>query len=758
MFFSGLLAVSATAQSYVDQYNVVWNSQSANSSESMPCGGGDIGLNVWVENGDLLFYVSQSGTFDENNTLLKLGRVRVKLTPNLLNGSNFRQELKLRDGYVRIEAGEGSGAVGIDLWVDVFRPVVHLEINAQQAVAAEVGYENWRYRSRELRGSESNQNSYKWAAPKGLKTSADCMQFMGDKLLFYHTNRSETVFDVTVAQQGLDSVKHRMMNPLKNRIFGGVLSGQNMEPAGIYNGEYQGTDYCGWLLKSRYPSENHSVLICLRNSQNELLDVDWFGGVMDLLAEAKRTPDARQQTQGWWNRYWERSFIVINPERPDSEGWRIGRNYQLFRYMLGCNAFGEWPTKFNGGLFTYDPVFTNESYAYTPDFRNWGGGTHTAQNQRLVYFPMLKSGDWEMMASQFDFYNRSLANAELRSEVYWGHAGAAFTEQLENYGLPNPSEYGWRRPEGYDPGMEYNAWLEYQWDTALEFCLMILETRRYAGADISAYLPLVESCLAFFDEHYRYLARQRGVKELNEAGQLVLYPGSACETYKMAYDAVSTVAGLQALTDALLALDESLLPAEKRAHWEAFRATIPPIGFRELDGRRTIAPARLWERINNTETPQLYPVFPWRQFGVGRPDLETAVNTYLYDPDALKFRGHVGWKQDAIWAACLGLTEEARRLVVGKLDDSGRRFPAFWGPGFDWTPDHNWGGSGMVALQEMALQEVDGELHVLPAWPEEWDVRFRLHAPEQRVVEVEKKNGQAPVVKAFSTATESDAK
>ncbi len=41
-----------------DRYNVRWTTQSANSSESMPCGGGDIGLNVWVENGEILFYLS----------------------------------------------------------------------------------------------------------------------------------------------------------------------------------------------------------------------------------------------------------------------------------------------------------------------------------------------------------------------------------------------------------------------------------------------------------------------------------------------------------------------------------------------------------------------------------------------------------------------------------------------------------------------------------------------------------------------------
>ena len=64
--------------------NVIWNTPSRNSSESMPCGGGDIGMNIWVEEGDIMFYVSRSGTFDENNCQLKQGRIRLRLSPNLL--------------------------------------------------------------------------------------------------------------------------------------------------------------------------------------------------------------------------------------------------------------------------------------------------------------------------------------------------------------------------------------------------------------------------------------------------------------------------------------------------------------------------------------------------------------------------------------------------------------------------------------------------------------------------------------------------
>ena len=93
--------IGSSQPAELDKCNIVWTSQSRNSSESMPCGGHDIGLNVWVENGELLFYISRSGSFDENNGFMKLGRVRVKLDPNPLTGNVFRQELVLRKAVLR---------------------------------------------------------------------------------------------------------------------------------------------------------------------------------------------------------------------------------------------------------------------------------------------------------------------------------------------------------------------------------------------------------------------------------------------------------------------------------------------------------------------------------------------------------------------------------------------------------------------------------------------------------------------------------
>ncbi|AWW31218.1 hypothetical protein DN752_14410 [Echinicola strongylocentroti] len=752
LFWLGI--TSSIAQS-LSAYDPVWTTMSKNASESMPLGGGDIGMNVWVEDGELLFYFSRSGTFDEHNTLLKLGRVRVSFTPNPFDGDDiFRQELNLQEGNIKLTGKTGGKEVTINLWVDVFRPVIHVEVDGDTPTYMDVAYENWRYKNRPVKGAANNANSYKWAPQGEVITYQDSIGFQDSSVLFYHQNRANTVFDVAVEQQKMASVKGQMMNPLSNLIFGGVLEGGNLIRQSVKNGVYQDTDFKAFPLKSISPRKHHSFEIYLHTAQTRSVE-KWKSGLDSLVQTAKTaSPEARKNTTAWWKGYWKRSYVITDPQQKAANDtvWQIGRNYQLFRYMLGCNAYGSYPTKFNGGLFTVDPVYTKPDMPFTPDHRNWGGGTMTAQNQRLVYFPMLRSGDFDLMKPQFDFYLRLLKNAELRSQVYWGHEGASFTEQIENFGLPNPAEYNWKRPDDYDPGMQYNAWLEYQWDTVLEFCLMMLEQERYADKDISEYIPFIESCLRFFDQHYQYLAQQRGAKTLDENGDLVLYPGSANETYKMAYNANSTISALQTVLKRLIA-SPSVTSAAK---WQEMLERIPPLNFREINGHRMLAPAKLWERINNTEVPQLYPVYPWGIYGIGRPDLQIAINTYQYDPDALKFRSHIGWKQDNIFAARLGLTAEAAKWTLKKMGDSERRFPTFWGPGFDWVPDHNWGGSGMIGMQEMLLQTDGDNIYLFPAWPKDWDVQFKLHAPRQTTVEGVLEDGKLKELNVLPKEREAD--
>ena len=731
--------IAKASQKGLDNYNIVWNSPSANSLESMPCGGGDIGMNVWVEDGDLLIYISRSGTFDELNSFPKLGRIRITMSPNPLeNPDHFHQELKLKEGYVEIKARKNGTETTINIWADVFNPVSHIDVTSNVPTKLYATYEGWRFKERVLSKPETEVCRTYMNAPVKAIVKCDTVKFDDTSVLFYHRNTGDSAFDLAIKQQKLEPIKDKFWNPINKLTFGGRLFAPNMIPAGNTQGKYASTDYKGWQLCSINPSRKHNIKVVMHTAYAESID-EWLQELSEtekkIIANEK---SIRKATLKWWNDFWDRSYIFIDNDIPDpkNEKWQVGRNYQVFRYQLACNAYGSYPTKFNGGLFTTDPEYINKSFNYSPDFRKWGGGSFTAQNQRLVYWPMLKSGDFDMMKSQFDFYNNMLNNAELRSMHYWGHQGACFTEQIENFGLPVGFEYSWKRPEDFDPGVQYNAWIEYQWDTVLEFCMMIIDTYFYNGTNISKYLPLIESCLKFYDEHYQYLSLKRTPKALDAQGKLVLYPSTALETYKMATNPITTVTALKCVSQAMLDLPKEYLTKEQREYIESFRKRIPDdIYYRVQNGKKTFSPAKSWERINNTEFPQLYTVFPWGIHGIGKEELDIARNTWYYGNDVPQQKGVISWQQNAIFCAKLGLKKEAAELTIQKMKDSGRRFPTWWGPGYDWTPDHNWGGSGMIGLQEMIMQCDGNNIYIGAGLPDDWNVKFKLCAPQNTIVE-----------------------
>ena len=258
-------------------YDIIWTSQSKNASESMPCGGGDIGMNVWVENGELLIYVARSGSFNEHNALMKAGRIRIKLFPNPLNGKTFKQELHLQQGYVTIN-GENNGVKAtVRIWADVLNPVAHIDIEANKKITVESAYESWRYQDRIIKARENFGNSWKWVAPKNTVYKKDSINFTGDDVLFYHHNPAETIFDATVTQQGMDAVKDQLYNPLKNLVFGGSFGGKNFAPAGTYEEVYVNTDHKGWKLKSTSSAKQHSLHLHLHTAHTKDID-QWKQG------------------------------------------------------------------------------------------------------------------------------------------------------------------------------------------------------------------------------------------------------------------------------------------------------------------------------------------------------------------------------------------------------------------------------------------------------------------------------------------------
>jgi Domain of unknown function (DUF5703) len=56
--------------------------------------------------------MSESGMFDENNQLLKAGRVRLHISSNPFAGKDFKQELHFAVGNVNISGGHTKITLG----------------------------------------------------------------------------------------------------------------------------------------------------------------------------------------------------------------------------------------------------------------------------------------------------------------------------------------------------------------------------------------------------------------------------------------------------------------------------------------------------------------------------------------------------------------------------------------------------------------------------------------------------------------------
>src|SRR2546423_1711851 len=135
----------------LDRYNVVWDSPSGDASGSMPIGNGDIGANVWVEpSGDVLLLIAKSDAWDENAINLKLGGVRLKLSPVSL--TPFRQTLRLRSGDIEIMLGDAR----LLLWVDANNSVVYIDAESDTPFEVKPSLEMWRTEPRTIKTQTSD--------------------------------------------------------------------------------------------------------------------------------------------------------------------------------------------------------------------------------------------------------------------------------------------------------------------------------------------------------------------------------------------------------------------------------------------------------------------------------------------------------------------------------------------------------------------------------------------------------------------------
>jgi hypothetical protein len=726
LFLPGLVWAGA-----VDRYDVVWTSPGHDSSASMPLGNGDIGVNAWVEEGgDLLFYISKADAWSEDARPLKVGRLRVALSPNpFAKGAPFRQALNLGDGEIEIESGPAAARTRVRVWVDANHPVIHVEALGRQEFQMRAELELWRTAVRRIEGVELREGAFGMDDGPGPVFSYPDTVVSGqpDRIVWFHRNE-HSIWPLTMKLQGLEPIATKLSDPLMYRTFGGLVEGDGFKTVSATE------------LASAAPRRRYTFAVHVLTRQTPAA-AGWLAQ-MEKQRQATDAEDlarARERHRRWWRGFWNRSWIRAEGT-PEAE--TATRGYTLQRFIAACAGRGAYPIKFNGSLFTVEGREPGEKY--DADYRRWGGA-YWFQNTRLPYWPMLASGDFDLMAPLFRMYRDALPLADMRTPIYFGHEGAFFPETMYFWGAYPNSNYGWDRT-GKPVSHVDNTYIHYYWQGAIELVAMMLDYYDYTRDESFAgqtLVPFADSILRFYDHHY-----PRDTK-----GRILFKPAGALETWHEAVNPIPEIAGLRAVLPRLAALPAA--SRERKAAWQRLTSELPPVPITGSEGEQVLAAAeQLIGPTRNFENPELYAVFPYRLYGVGKPDLALALRTF----DQRRVKGTGGWYPDSIQAAYLGLADVAARFAAKNFSavNPDSRFPAFWGPNFDWVPDQDNGSVAMIALQAMLIQADGRRIFLLPAWPHGWDVSFKLHAPGNTTIEALYRSGRVQRLAVSPAARKAD--
>jgi hypothetical protein len=729
---------------FLAENDVTWTSLGTNENDSMPIGNGDLAANVWTEpNGDLVLLVAKADAWTETGKPVKLGRVRVHWEANPFVGTNdFTQTLKLEDSSIELKRGGNVARI----WIDANHPVLHVENHLEKAGDFQASLELWRKPQAFNETAAEPDYQQVMSGEVAPRPAPDILFPAGpDRLTWCHFN-PDSDYPYVLKQEHLEASLPKYPDPLWHRCFGATMTG----PGLVSHGDQ--------TLKAAAPGQDFRLdLIALTQRPVDSPKV-WLTGLDALLGQIKGLDlePTRQAHAQWWRDFWNRSWLHVAGAK---EASRVSQGYAMQRYLVATSSRGELPVKFNGGLFTVGhdlPANVKEDNSqHDPDYRAWGE-SYWNQNNRLLYWPLIATGDWDLLKPWFDMYLKALPLATDRTQIYYHHAGAHFPETMQFWGVPRLGDFGKNNPSNEIQ----NHYQKYHIQGSLEVIAQMLDVNDCQPDDAfvrTSLVPFADAIVTFYDRHW----------PRDAAGKIHMAPMQSLETYQLvATNPTPDIAGLMSVIPRLLALPTNLTTEQQRTAWaktlkdlpplplgKTAHGKVPPFGMGDTNGTRTILPAEGYGKTGNSENPELYVAFPYRLYGVGKPGLPLARDTFA----ARRSPQNTCWGQDGTQAAVLGLTAVAQKAAIAEFSNFGnQRFPWFWRPAHDWIPDLDNGGDGMITLQLMLMQCDGKRIQLLPAWPADWTADFKLHAPDQTTVEGHVENGQVTNLKVSPASRAGD--
>lgn len=416
--------------------------------------------------------------------------------------------------------------------------------------------------------------------------------------------------------------------------------------------------------------------------------------------------DLKQRSEKFWADFWNASYIVNHSEGSDY----IENMYYLSKYILACGMFGKNPLHFITGVFR----------SHGDDGITWAVA-YWWYNQRCVYGWLNACGNGGLWKAQFDLYLKNSAKIEQDTRKKYP------TDE----GMVVPETMCWDGRRSFCENSLGAVVAEFINCTGEEIALKMFEYFEYCGDEKylrEQVIPFAHKVLQFAISH-ELTRREDGVYEIK--------PGvsNARESYVKIGNPVTSLGALRALLPKMIAWMES--EGQDAAEYKEILQNLVPFSMGGYPKRFLAGDGGLNYPRSNWDDPCLELVYPYNLLGNGKEFYNEIVNNYIYRIGRDELLACITWDNSSIWAARLGLADDARECLKWQIAKS-QVFRN--GIGTDGNCKYEFSGNLITALNETMLQSYDGVIRVFPAvcLGERGSVaKFRLHASGGFVVESE---------------------
>lgn len=388
-FLSVLLLLSAFGQStlhaqivpdykkIVNASDLHYNSPVTRSEDGMPTGNGKMGTLVWTVPAALKFQLNRVDVFGNNSSSHNfferhtdycngVGTVSIDFGTPVFSASGFSQHLDCYDATIKVK---GEGLVS-DIYTWAEGDIMSVTIKDTRKIKVPVQVFLSSLRKPDMRRGDHRAISKAFTRNNIIILTQQFREgnyYCASAVAIQSDGKAEAVQD----EQGLVR-----------------------------------------LLKGAAAS--HRMLMATAASFDSTVDIAQKAIQVLEKAKAISARDMLNSHKDWWHRFWSRSYIQCSSA--DKEADLVQEHYQYYLYTMASCSRGDYPTKFNGMLWTTGG-----------DDRKWGG-LYWGANQSCLYNALFATNHTELLIPMFNMYSNAYAGYEQAAVQQWGSKGVFIPE------------------------------------------------------------------------------------------------------------------------------------------------------------------------------------------------------------------------------------------------------------------------------------------------------------------------------------------